>query len=121
MNVKAQRSETTRAALVSAARKLFAKHGMENFGYWTMSDGFDVKGALAVEQSAADADERWFKVRTALEERIRQFVTDIRKGMFPVFSRDEKCTSCCDYSTICRIAQIRSLGKTWPPESETAK
>lgn len=32
MNVKAQRSEVTRAALVSVARKLFAKHGYAGVG-----------------------------------------------------------------------------------------
>ena len=46
-----------------------------------------------------------------VEERIAQFVRDIRHGAFPVASRDEHCTSYCDYRTVCRIAQIRALGK----------
>ena len=40
---------------------------------------------------------------------------------FPVASRDDKCTSYCEFSTVCRIAQVRSLGKTWPPEIRRAK
>jgi superfamily I DNA/RNA helicase/RecB family exonuclease len=83
-------------------------------GYWTMAAGFDAKGVLAVpldEERGLD----WNRTRTAVEERIRQFVSAIRHGEFPVFSRDDKCTSRCDFNTICRITQIRSLGKTWAP------
>ncbi|MCI0332497.1 MAG: exodeoxyribonuclease V subunit gamma [Planctomycetes bacterium] len=80
-------------------------------GYWSMTGGFDAKGALAVEVEGDNA-ERWKKMRRAIEERIGQFVNDIRHGAFPVASRDDKCTSYCEFNTVCRVAQIRSLGKT---------
>jgi len=80
-------------------------------GYWSMTGGFDAKGALAVEVEG-DAAARWNQVRGTIVERIGQFVKDIRHGAFPVASRDDKCTSYCDFNTICRIAQVRSLGKT---------
>ena len=46
-------------------------------------------------------------------QQIGRFVRDIRAGNFPVASRDDKCTSYCDFSTVCRVAQVRSLGKQW--------
>jgi hypothetical protein len=79
-----------------------------------MTGGFDAKGALAVAVEG-DPAEHWKKVRGTVEERIGQFVQDIRQGAFPVASRDDKCTSYCDFNTICRIAQVRSLGKSTPP------
>ncbi len=83
-------------------------------GYWSMTGGFDAKGALAVEVEG-DCGERWKKIRRTIEQRIGQFVKDIREGAFPVASRDDKCTSYCEFNTVCRIAQIRSLAKTWAP------
>jgi hypothetical protein len=45
---------------------------------------------------------------------VRQLVHSIRDGEFPVFSRDDKCTSYCNFHTVCRIGQVRSLDKQWP-------
>ena len=50
---------------------------------------------------------------------IGQFVDAIRRGEFPVASRDDQCTSRCDFNTVCRIAQVRSLGKTWCARTST--
>jgi hypothetical protein len=50
-----------------------------------------------------------------VEERIGQFIAAMRRGEFPVFSLDEHCTSRCDFNTVCRVAQARSIGKVWPP------
>jgi hypothetical protein len=87
-------------------------------GYWSMAAGFDAKGALAV-QVEGDPVARWKKIRDAIEQRIGQFVKDIRQGAFPVASRDDKCTSYCDFNTVCRVSQVRSLGKTWLVEIES--
>ncbi len=84
-------------------------------GYWSMAGGFDAKGALAVVQEGDE--ERWQNVQATTHRLIRQFVRAIRNGEFPVASRDDKCTSYCDFNTVCRIAQVRSLGKTWPPDA----
>jgi ATP-dependent helicase/DNAse subunit B len=82
-------------------------------GYWSMTGGFDSKGVLAHHHD--DADDRWTRIRTIVEQRVGELIAGIRQGDFPVISRDDKCTSYCDFSTVCRITQIRSLGKTWPP------
>jgi hypothetical protein len=83
-------------------------------GYWTMAGGFDAKGVLAVQHEDADSRQHWNKLRTTVETLIGQFIDAIRRGQFPVFSRDDQCTSRCDFHTICRITQIRNLEKVWP-------
>jgi ATP-dependent helicase/DNAse subunit B len=80
-------------------------------GYWWMSRGFDSRGALA---DAAGAAERWQSIRDGTRQLVAQFVNDIRHGEFPVFSSEENCTY-CKFSTVCRVAQVRSLGKTVAP------
>ena len=86
-------------------------------GYWTMSSGFDAKGVLAVQQGDRSGD-HWAQVQKVVQQRVGEFIAAIRRGEFPVASRDEQCTSRCDFNTVCRVAQVRSLGKTWPPESK---
>jgi RecB family exonuclease len=87
-------------------------------GYWSMASGFDTRGALAAKKDA-DHEEHWSNVKATVRLAIQRFVAAIRGGNFPVYSRDAECTSLCEFNTICRIAQIRSLGKTWPPEDTT--
>jgi ATP-dependent helicase/DNAse subunit B len=86
-------------------------------GYWTMDRGFDKRGALNMLQELAVEDangDRWNELLSQAVERIKQFVGGIRQGEFPVISRDEHCTGRCEFSTVCRVAQVRALGKTWP-------
>ena len=40
---------------------------------------------------------------------------NVGRGDFPIYSRDPHCTTYCDYKTICRIAQARSITKTLAP------
>jgi ATP-dependent helicase/DNAse subunit B len=87
-------------------------------GYWTMTGGFDAKGALAVKQEVTSS-ERWEKVREMIEKRVAQSVAEIRRGDFPVASRDENCTHYCEFRTVCRVAQVRSLGKIWHVRDES--
>jgi RecB family exonuclease len=84
-------------------------------GYWSMASGFDAKSALKVEQGG-DSAEHWSNVQAAVRRSIGKFIAAIRGGKFPVASRDDTCTSRCNFNTICRITQIRSLGKISPPE-----
>jgi ATP-dependent helicase/nuclease subunit B len=87
-------------------------------GYWTMTGGFDARGSLKVSQCTADdvaPTDQWQALRPKVAQCVAEFVHAIRHGDFPVFSRDDNCTSRCEFSTVCRVAQIRSLGKTWPP------
>jgi hypothetical protein len=83
-------------------------------GYWGMASGFDAKGALAL--SAESGGSQWSETQAAVRRLIREFIDHIRHGDFPVASRDDKCTSTCEYHMLCRVAQVRSLGKTWWPE-----
>jgi RecB family exonuclease len=88
-------------------------------GYWSMAAGFDSRGVLA-DLHRDDAAEHWSEISDVVRQRIAEFVRAIRQGSFPVASRDDQCTSRCEFNTVCRIAQVRSLAKTWPPPQESA-
>jgi ATP-dependent helicase/DNAse subunit B len=92
---------------MEAAKKLLFAGGAAPLAgsYWTMGRGFDAKGAL-------DGAE-WSTLQESVHALIRQFIDDIRHGNFPVASRDDKCTSYCDFSLVCRIGQARSANKLW--------
>lgn len=60
----------------------------------------------------------WTTLRQELLGRIAEIVTGIRRGWFPVSSADKECTQFCELSTACRIAQVRSLEKSWTPPAE---
>jgi ATP-dependent helicase/DNAse subunit B len=85
-------------------------------GYWSMTSGFDSRGPLTP-RKGVDREEYWSNLKATVRTAVGRFVTAIRGGHFPVHSRDDDCTSRCEFNTICRIAQIRSLGKTWPQEA----
>src|SRR5262249_22980651 len=87
-------------------------------GYWGMGSGFDSRGALAARK---DEGPTWKDTQSAVHELIGKFIQNIRHGNFPVDSRDKDCTGTCDYRMTCRIAQVRSLGKTQWPDTETSK
>ena len=88
-------------------------------GYWSMDRGFDVKGALNVRQGAAEGGGKGDSIDDLHGQAIaavKQFVAHIRNGAFPIHSRDESCTSRCEFNTVCRVAHVRAIGKTWPAE-----
>ncbi len=88
-------------------------------GYWYLSEsGFRPKQALRGYERVEDRlapSEMWNEIRGILADTVAGLVRSMREGQFPVWSDDDKCTSTCPYSTVCRINQIRSLGKTWRP------
>lgn len=84
-------------------------------GYWSMGTGFDEKGALAALKKDEPGPD-WSATKKLVHTLIREFVDGIRDGAFPVASRDDKCTTFCDFSLTCRIAQARNTGKLWWPE-----
>lgn len=90
-------------------------------GYWNIrGKGFQTKngGSLQLrelgEQSLKPSDE-WQNLQPDILVRVQELVRGIRQGDFPVYNEDEQCTRSCELSTICRVAQIRSLEKQWPP------
>jgi ATP-dependent helicase/DNAse subunit B len=89
-------------------------------GYWFVAkNGFNDRQALKMyhrgENGLEEVEEDWEKVRSQIQEIIAGLVHGIRSGFFPVFNRNDRCTSSCPMSTICRINQIRSLEKTCLP------
>ncbi|MEX2091894.1 MAG: PD-(D/E)XK nuclease family protein, partial [Pirellulales bacterium] len=84
-------------------------------GYWSMTNGVtvDARYSLVCSQDQQAPSDQWESLRGEVIEQIGRFVTDVRGGNFPVCSRDDDCTSRCEFSTVCRIGQVRSLGKQW--------
>ncbi len=94
-------------------------------GYWFVKEkGFDAAG-LPQFYERAEVGLRetsdWQSLRGNLLNRVAALVRGIRAGNFPVFNLDQQCTSRCPYRTICRIGQIRSLGKIWSSGSPAAR
>jgi RecB family exonuclease len=93
--------------------------------YWHVAaDGYKEKEAIKFQ---LDADGRlaaspdWEGLEIRLRERVRSLVDGIRGGQFPMHSVDDKCTSRCPYSTVCRVNQVRQLGKAWQAPREESK
>jgi ATP-dependent helicase/nuclease subunit B len=87
----------------------------DRVGYWFVNDrGFtEALAMLDAAHGELRATDDWESLKQTLVARVEALVQAIRDGQFPVFSRDEYCTSRCDYSTVCRINQVRSLRKQW--------
>jgi ATP-dependent helicase/DNAse subunit B len=85
-------------------------------GYWLVAkNGYNHKHALKIyhrgENGLEELEDEWETLRAKIGEIVADLIHGIRDGAFPVFNRDDKCTSYCPFSTICRINQIRSLDK----------
>jgi len=84
-------------------------------GYWFLRDsGFD---SLEIPQfyrrtpEGLRETEDWSSLRGTLLSRVMSLVHGVRDGQFPVYSLDDKCTGRCEFHSICRIGQVRALGK----------
>lgn len=88
-------------------------------GYWSIQGkGFEA-GALELQSAEGATLKRQpsaESLREQLVETLGRIVGDIQQGKFPVYNSEEKCTGWCEYRTICRIGQIRSLEKQWPQD-----
>jgi hypothetical protein len=88
--------------------------------YWFVRDsGYSDRRALKLSELEGDlitSTPDWTDLREAIKDRVGQIVEGIRAGAFPMHSADEHCTSRCEFKTVCRVNQVRSLGKTWPPQ-----
>jgi ATP-dependent helicase/DNAse subunit B len=89
-------------------------------GYWFVAkDGFNYRQALKMyhrgENGLEELEEEWEMMRSQIGDIVAGLVHSIRNGFFPVFNRNDRCTSSCPLNTICRINQIRSLEKTCLP------
>ncbi|MEX0977715.1 MAG: PD-(D/E)XK nuclease family protein [Pirellulales bacterium] len=107
-----------------AAQWLLAGQQAEPFraAYWHVGGkGYTDKEAVKFHDVAGeelvDSDE-WRELDATLRARVRSLVEGIRSGQFPMHSADDKCTGHCPFNTVCRVNQVRSLGKTWRPPGE---
>lgn len=85
-------------------------------GYWSMNNGVTIgaKQSLVCSTDGQETTDEWRSLKDKVTHRVGTLVAAIRHGDFPVHSRDDNCTGCCEYNRICRIAQIRSLEKQRP-------
>ena len=106
-----------------AAEHLLAASGAVPYraAYWHVS-GEGYKEMITFHDDAGgqlEVDSSWQTLEEGLRRRVRSLVQGIRDAQFPMHSADEKCTSYCAFSTVCRVNQVRSLEKTWqPPEDQ---
>jgi ATP-dependent helicase/nuclease subunit B len=84
-------------------------------GYWSMANGVtvDARYSLRCSEDGRSPSDNWDELQKKVVAQIGRMVRDIRSGNFPVASRDEHCTSYCEFATVCRVGQVRGLGKQW--------
>ena len=91
--------------------------------YWYLrDDGIKPRQALRMYRDVEgriELEPKWEQMRGGLAGTVLALVRGIRSGGFAVCSADDRCTSYCPLSTVCRVNQVRSLEKTWQP-SKTA-
>lgn len=75
---------------------------LRDVGYWALKE----KGYKKIHL------EDWDEARSRLETLVVDTIGNLRSGAFAVDPRKEKCTDTCDYAHVCRIGQIRAVGKT---------
>ncbi len=88
-------------------------------GYWLVrKQGYGNKTTqelFTVEAGEVSETADWQELQPVVRQRIRELVEGVRDGEFPMYSPVDDCTSNCDYSHVCRVGQVRSLKKVWPP------
>jgi ATP-dependent helicase/nuclease subunit B len=93
-------------------------------GYWFVADsGFPKNQAESLfEESSGELRPTagWDALRRDVIARVFSLVAGVRGGQFPMINADLHCTSQCDYHTVCRVNQARSLEKTWSPPTTNA-
>jgi len=89
-------------------------------GYWSIQGQGFASGrsgsALEIRElqdQKIQTSQQWDQLQPLILQRIAQLVSSIRSGQFPVFNEDENCIRSCSFSTICRVAHVRSLEKQW--------
>jgi RecB family exonuclease len=83
-----------------------------DFGYWALRDEGFKPVRLERLPGAKDGDP-WAAYQARLVAFLLEVVTHLRAAEFPVAPRKEDCTRTCDFSSVCRIGQVRKLEKVW--------
>jgi RecB family exonuclease len=116
---KIESGERLQPALYAMAAEalLFGKGGAVPLwaGYWSMQQGVTTqeKYSLHCSDQSGKLTETWETLKPKVIARIAEIVHAARRGDFPVASNDPHCTRSCDFRTVCRVAQVRSLNKVW--------
>lgn len=83
------------------------------FGYWNLREqGFSHglgKAARGSNRLPALDEAAWQSLVELLEGVVPKLAQGMRRGEFPVFNSDKTCTSRCELSKTCRVAEIRAL------------
>jgi RecB family exonuclease len=89
---------------LAAERLLLANQGgvLRELGYWHLRE----RGYAAV----ADRD-GWWALQATIEGKVVDTVGRLRRGLFVIQPRKDDCTRLCDFSGVCRVAQVRSARK----------
>lgn len=84
-------------------------------GYW----GIGGKGyhravtALSSSGGGVEPHPQWAKLRQTVEAYVLAMVNRVRAADFPVAPCRDDCTRSCDYRSVCRIAEVRRVGRQW--------
>jgi ATP-dependent helicase/nuclease subunit B len=122
-NIEAGRQLQLPLYALAAEQHLLADKNAVAFatGYWSIkAKGFPTGRDATLEfrasvEGALSNSERWGRLDGVVKKRLREIIHGIRSAEFPVYNDNDKCTSMCDFSKICRVAQLRSLEKIWIP------
>ena len=89
--------------------------------YWFLKDkGYQAKLHFGTRDVAFEPTALAEQLESELALRVKAFLEPLRRGEFPMFNVDPKCTSRCEFHTVCRVGQTRALGKEWPAVQSTA-
>ncbi|MEQ8849554.1 PD-(D/E)XK nuclease family protein [Botrimarina sp.] len=95
-------------------------------GYWGVREkgfvGPKVKELPMIDfvDGRARPSGEWSALVASALETAGELVAAVRGGSFPMLNDDEHCGAMCEFKTVCRVAQTRSLGKTpRPAEGES--
>jgi hypothetical protein len=89
-------------------------------GYWFVVEGGFKKWVEVrqVTKGQLEPTPWWTNHQQKTIDKVLELVRGIRSAAFPVFSLDPDCTSRCPFNTVCRVNQVRSVEKIWPPPNE---
>ena len=100
-------------AAIRQSKLLGPDAGLFQMLYWNLTRSGSVL------RSKGNKSKRWepvdpsvvTEIEKTLHELLPQMAGRIRHAEFPVRNADENCTGWCNYSTVCRVAQVRSVAE----------
>jgi ATP-dependent helicase/nuclease subunit B len=90
---------------LAVERLVLSEEGYEfqDAGYWNLrEEGF---------KNVKIKD--WVTYRGELITFVLAMVSQLRGGAFPIVSRKPDCRKFCDYHAVCRVGEVRMVGKVW--------